>query len=153
MRKIFLSILLLIIFFTARWFPIFHESEFSLMQENWKIALSEKPSNEIKLLDTTGGITGDGLKIIKFQYDSNQIKSIKKDFTWSDYNEVFVNKFGEFKFFTLNEKDIYNIYYDTVETINNDLSNNKFFLLEDDDDFLILVLNSKLNELTAFINY
>ncbi|MEG1004504.1 MAG: hypothetical protein RSF37_13985 [Clostridium sp.] len=156
MKKIFICIFLvtflILSFFIGKSFLSNTSSEFSLIQDNWKIELSDKPLSESIILNNTGGITGDGQKIITFEYNSNQIESIKKDLLFLDYNEHLKMKFDELQFL-INEPTELDLYTKSLKDIYSNIEYNKFFIVENNSKFLIFVLNSKSNKLTAFVNY
>jgi hypothetical protein len=128
-----------------------HNTEFKVMQLNWKINLPEHPISEEELLDNSGGFLGDGDKIIKFTYGENQIEALKNSLSWGDYElDIFLklNRLKEW-YSTKDEKKF-------TELINSIIDNSKeykFYTKTDTNDTLILVWNIKTNEVLAFIEY
>ncbi|MEG2740437.1 hypothetical protein, partial [Clostridium sp.] len=69
-----------------------------------------------------------------------------------DYNEHLKMKFDELQFL-INEPTELDLYTKSLKDIYSNIEYNKFFIVENNSKFLIFVLNSKSNELTAFVNY
>ncbi|MEG2195504.1 MAG: hypothetical protein RRY11_11940, partial [Terrisporobacter sp.] len=61
-------------------------------------------------------------------------------------------KFDELQFL-INEPTELDLYTKSLKDIYSNIEYNKFFIVENNSKFLIFVLNSKSNELTAFVNY